>query len=146
MDFELRAETPNDTAFLFELYAQTHGAHLATFPEPLVRMQFEAQRAHYRASFPGADHQIITLDGQSAGKLCADRTPERTWLIDIALLPAIQGRGLGTAVITSLLNASHHVTLSVQHGNPARRLYERLGFEVSQDQGLYLKMEWRAAR
>lgn len=146
MDFQLRPETPEDTPLLFEIFSHTHGAHLSAFPEPLRRMQFEAQRAHYRTTYPNADFRIITRGSHPAGRLCVNRTSGAIHLIDIALLPACQGQGLGTAVLESLLVPGHTVILSVQLGNPARRLYERLGFTVREDQGLFLKMEWRADR
>ncbi len=144
--FHLRPETPDDTAFLFEIFSQTHGTQSSALPEPFRRMQFEAQRAHYRTAYPNASFLIITRDAHPAGRLCVDRSHDTTHLIDIALLPACQGQGLGTAVIESLLLSSRVVTLTVQHGNPARRLYERFGFAVTRDDGLHLTMEWRATR
>ena len=38
--------------------------------------------------------------------------------------------------------ASKPVRLHVEPSNPARRLYERLGFTRIADQGLYWLMEW----
>lgn len=146
MDFQLRPETPEDTPLLFEIFSHTHGAHLAALPDPLLRIQFEAQRAHYRTTYPTADLLIITKGSQPAGRLCVDRARDTIHLIDIALLPACQGQGLGTAVLESLLVPDHTVTLNVQDANPARRLYERLGFVILEDLGLYLRMEWYAAR
>jgi ribosomal protein S18 acetylase RimI-like enzyme len=50
-----------------------------------------------------------------------------------AVLPGYEGRGIGTAMIEALLiDASDRyeaVVLSVRAGNPAVRLYERLGFQ-----------------
>jgi GNAT superfamily N-acetyltransferase len=61
-------------------------------------------------------------------------TPELT----IALLPPFRGQGLGTLLLEALLDAVRphfqQVSLSVVKENPARRLYERLGFvTVSQN-------------
>ncbi len=61
-------------------------------------------------------------------------TPELT----IALLPAFRGQGLGTLLLEALFDAVRphfqQVSLSVVRENPARRLYERLGFvAVSQN-------------
>lgn len=59
-----------------------------------------------------------------------DFTPELT----IALLPEYRGMGIGSQLIAALLDAAKTryiaICLSVSLGNPAKRLYERLGFEV----------------
>ncbi|WP_437571176.1 N-acetyltransferase family protein [Sorangium sp. So ce542] len=57
-----------------------------------------------------------------------DETPE----LSIALLPQHRGRGLGTRLLTSLLEEARNrypaISLSVSPDNPALRLYRRLGF------------------
>ncbi|GAB0108501.1 hypothetical protein JMUB6875_75200 [Nocardia sp. JMUB6875] len=61
------------------------------------------------------------------GYIDAD-TPE----LAIGVAPESRGTGLGTALMTALLEAARDkydaVCLSVRHGNPAYRLYRRLGF------------------
>jgi hypothetical protein len=37
------------------------------------------------------------------------------------------------------------VTIRVERFNPALRLYERLGFSVAEDKGVYLLLEWSPA-
>lgn len=57
-----------------------------------------------------------------------DDTPELT----IAVLPGYRGQGVGTQLLTALLaladDAYPAVSLSVSCDNPARHLYQRLGF------------------
>ena len=53
-----------------------------------------------------------------------DETPELT----IAVEPTHRGRGLGTRLLAELGRAVPRCSLSVDHRNPARRLYERFGF------------------
>jgi GNAT superfamily N-acetyltransferase len=59
-----------------------------------------------------------------------DQTPE----LAIALLPEATGQGIGTQLLTHLLTAARSVypavVLSVRVTNPARHLYERMGFVV----------------
>jgi ribosomal protein S18 acetylase RimI-like enzyme len=57
-------------------------------------------------------------------------TPE----VGIAVLPAVRGRGVGTTLLRHLTSAARScgfdsLSLSVERGNPAVRLYERCGFE-----------------
>ena len=59
-----------------------------------------------------------------------DATPELT----IALRPAARGKGVGTQLLRKMLAAARDkypaLSLSVSVENPARRLYQRLGFET----------------
>jgi ribosomal protein S18 acetylase RimI-like enzyme len=60
-----------------------------------------------------------------------ERTPE----LAIAVVPSKRGRGIGEQLLAALLErareAGHDaISLSVEPGNPARKLYERHGFEV----------------
>ncbi|HYR88006.1 MAG TPA: GNAT family N-acetyltransferase [Terriglobia bacterium] len=59
----------------------------------------------------------------------ADNIPE----LGIAVLPEHRGRGVGSALLQRLVEmagaAYDAVSLSVSMDNPARRLYERVGFE-----------------
>jgi predicted GNAT family acetyltransferase len=73
----------------------------------------------------------------------------RVWqVIDIALLPAHRGKGIGTRLLTGLLDevsaAGKRVQIYVEQFNPARHLYDRLGFHQIADQGVYQLMEWEA--
>ncbi len=66
-------------------------------------------------------------------------------LVDIAILPEWRNRGVGTAFLRELIAESEYtgrpLKLQVAKGNPAARLYERLGFsKVSEDQ-VYIQME-----
>jgi ribosomal protein S18 acetylase RimI-like enzyme len=66
-------------------------------------------------------------------------------VIDIALLPEHRGRGLGTRLLRPLLvEASERgvkVEVYVEQFNRARGLYERLGFAIAEEAGVYLRME-----
>lgn len=69
-----------------------------------------------------------------------DETPE----LSIALLPQHRGRGLGTRLLTSLLDTARNrypaISLSVSPDNPATRLYRRLGFVDAGRNGTSLTM------
>jgi ribosomal protein S18 acetylase RimI-like enzyme len=79
----------------------------------------EAIGAAWLRLFTGADRGFGYVD---------DRTPE----LGIAVVPHRRGEGIGTALLTGLLDAARErydaVSLSVSADNPAVRLYERLGF------------------
>ncbi len=60
-----------------------------------------------------------------------ERTPE----LAIAVVPSKRGHGIGDELLKALLQKAREggfpqLSLSVEPGNPARKLYERHGFEV----------------
>jgi GNAT superfamily N-acetyltransferase len=150
----LRPITPEDDSFLAQLYASTRVDELAITgwseeqKAAFCRMQFDAQSAHYRAHYPDASCQIIERGGLAAGRLLVWRTEKQILVIDISLLPEHRGAGVGTELLKGLQaearTAGKTLTIHVEHFNPARRLYERLGFKEIEDLGVYRLMEWRA--
>jgi GNAT superfamily N-acetyltransferase/SAM-dependent methyltransferase len=82
---------------------------------------------------PSTDLSVVEVDGRRAGRLRVSRTPEAVELNGIQLHPGVQGRGIGTAIITRLQAEAERngvpLKLHVERDNPdARRLYDRLGF------------------
>ena len=156
MNVELRAVEPGDEPFLCRLYASTRDEEMGLVvwseeeKERFLRMQFSAQDRFYREHYPGAELRIVLADGEPAGRLYVDRWPEEIRLIDVSLLPEHRNRGIGTRLLEELLEqadaARVPVTIHVEVFNPARKLYERLGFRVAEDRGVYLLMSRPPAR
>ena len=149
----LRPITPEDDSFLARLYASTREQELAqtNWSEEqkamFCRMQFNAQTADYQRNYPDASFQIIERDGVAAGRLLVLRSDEKKiHVIDIALLPKHRGAGIGTKFLRELQGeakaAGKKLSIHVERFNPARRLYERLGFQQVEEKGVYLLMEW----
>lgn len=111
-------------------------------------MQFDAQHRFYQAQFPTADYQIVEQGGEPIGRVYTHRRDDEIRLIDIALLPAHRGDGLGCAMIEDLQDeASEYglpLRIHVEKNNPAYGLYQRLGFRTLEDKGVYDLLEWRA--
>ena len=102
--------------------------------DAFLRMQYDLQRAHYDRHYPQASFQIVLLDGRAIGRLYVSYTREDVRVIDISLLPDVRGRGIGRSLLELVVEQADRlaapVTLHVAVGNPARRLYERLGFRA----------------
>ncbi|GAA2760192.1 GNAT family N-acetyltransferase [Actinopolymorpha rutila] len=83
---------------------------------------------------------VICVGEERAGRLRVVRTPERVFLGGIQIHPAFQNRGIGTAVITTLLDEASGKGVAVElqvnkdNGN-AERLYVRLGFRRNGELG-----------
>lgn len=157
MDYRLRAATPADEAWQLAIYAGTRADELALTGWPaeacdaFVRQQHRAQQQHYAQHFPRSACQLIVVAGDMvAGRLWLDERPGRLHILDIALLPAWRGRGLGTRCLQDLAARADACGLAlgiqVEIHNPARRLYERLGFVTDgQPQGIHQPMSRPAA-
>ncbi len=150
-DIELRPITDADRELLLRIYASTRADELTLAPwtdeqkRVFLLSQFEMQHSHYVASYPGASFDVVLVDGEPAGRLYAHRRADEIRIVDIALLPGHRGRGIGGRLLAALIDeaerASRTLTVHVLRGNPARRLYERLGFRQTRDDGVYDLME-----
>ncbi len=148
----LRAATPLDRDFLLAVFASTRTEELAALawgPEQVqvfLLMQFNIQQQNYAAAHPAASNSIILLAGQSVGRMLVDRGDAAIVLVDIAMLPEYRNRGIGSALIRDLMDeaakAQKPLYLSVYVTNPARQLYERLGFSKIHEESQYVRMQW----
>jgi ribosomal protein S18 acetylase RimI-like enzyme len=147
----LRPREPGDLEFLYRVYASTRTEELAVVPwdEPakdaFLRAQFDAQDQWYREHYARATYEVIVIDGEPAGRLYLHRGESEIRIVDIALLPEHRGNGVGTSLLRDVLAEADatgkRVTIHVERLNPALRLYERLGFSVAEDKGVYLLLE-----
>jgi ribosomal protein S18 acetylase RimI-like enzyme len=108
-------------------------------------MQFDAQDAWWRENYGDASFDVICVDGEPAGRLYVHRGPREIRIVDIALLPEHRGGGIGTRLLSELAAeadaSGKSLTIHVERMNPALRLYERLGFALAEDKGVYLFLE-----
>jgi ribosomal protein S18 acetylase RimI-like enzyme len=150
----LRPVTKDDEPFLVALYDSTRDDELSQAlweegqRELFVRWQFDMQRREYDARFPEARYQLIIVDGKPAGRIWVGEDDEQIRLLDIALLPQFQKRGVGTILLRDLMKEAKSAGKFLRHmvfvlNNNAHRFYERLGFTVIDDVGAYKHMEYR---
>lgn len=154
MNVVLRDIAASDADFLFELYRDTRKDEMADWgwtkeqEDSFVRLQYSARLQSYAAQFPDAHDSMILLDDEVIGRILVAELTEEFRLVDIALLPRKQGRGIGTMMIQRLLESARGsgkpVRLHVGVLNPARELYIRLGFQIVQENGGHFLMEFAA--
>ena len=153
VDLQLRAVHDLDDEFLFEVYASTRADVLApvgwndTQIRDFVQMQHRAQSADYRERFPDADYSVIMLSGRPVGRLWVDRHHDEIRILDITVLPAHQGRGIGTSLLEQLQREARDAGVALRDSvlidNPrAEALYRRLGFVQIGENGMYRSLEW----
>jgi RimJ/RimL family protein N-acetyltransferase len=151
MNITLRPITDADMAFLHRLYATTRETELMQVPwtavqkAAFVSQQFHAQHQYWQENYTDTSWDLILADDQPIGRLYVARWPDDIRIVDIALMPEHRGGGLGTRLLRDVLAegdaSGRKVSIHVEIFNPARRLYERLGFVQAGERGVYLLME-----
>lgn len=147
----LRRQAEEDAPLLRELFVARRWQEFSAAPGwsdaqrlAFLHAQAQAQRLHYEQHYPQADFLIAERASQAIGRLCLSLDTHQLRVVDIALLPACQGQGLGSRLLAAVLALADHLgkpcSLSVEPSSPAHRLYTRLGFKAREDQGVYLQM------
>jgi ribosomal protein S18 acetylase RimI-like enzyme len=148
-----RPETAADAPFLLSLHDSVKGAELARMPvsdavrRELLDMQFRAMTMGYRSGFPTGQFDIITLDDVPIGRLITDDGQGRFRIVYIALLPVWRNRGIGTALMTAVLDRPRRLgsrceAIVASDNQASRRLWLRLGFAERERDGADLLLEW----
>lgn len=152
----LRKYTLDDMPFMQKLYASTRENELAmtNFSEQeklsFVTQQFSAQTSHYMQHYRTDSFDIIEFEGMPIGRLFVDIWDKEIRIVDIALIAEYRNKGLGAYLFNLLFEQARadkkSITIHVEHNNPAKRFYERLGFTLkTQTNEIYLLMEWQSA-
>lgn len=148
--YSLRPAVPEDFQFLRALYFDTRKGEIAAFGWPeaqaqaFLGMQFDFQARSYAGLYPDAEHSIVETDAGPVGRVLVNRTENEFRVVDIALLSGVRGQGIGRSLLEDVIEKAERaglpVRLSVLIGNPAVRLYLKLGFVEDGNDGMYLEM------
>ena len=146
----LRPVSSDDEAFLFDLFRNAHEQTFASLElaeeekTKLLRLQFEAQQGQYLSQYPDAHFDIVLNGSTAIGKIYAMRGPDEFVLIDIVLVAEQRNAGIGAKLVEKLVReaiaAKKPLQAHVLKSNPAWHLWRRLGFEVVDDDGVYLRI------
>ena len=147
----LRPVGPDDYDFLVAVYGSTRADEMAMVPwtdeqrHMFIQSQFASQQEHYAQKYPAANHDIIVSDDRQVGRLYVARLDHEIRIIDITLLPAERNAGVGSYLIQQLLDEANRsgklIRIYVEDFNPSMRLFERLGFSPSEQQGIHVLMQ-----
>jgi ribosomal protein S18 acetylase RimI-like enzyme len=139
---ERRRAVHADLPFLEEVHVAALGpVALVGYGWPAITL-----REQFRSEIDLATCFVISADGRRAGYISVEDR-DAFWYIDaFALARRFQGKGIGTLVLRDVLAeaGARPVQLNVLHVNPARTLYERLGFRAIRRDDQRQIMEWRA--
>ncbi len=140
LEFHFRPAAMRDYGFIYRLRRETLQGSLDALEMPAE------EQSPFLARFDVMRHRLITTGPELAGAVSVLEREAELHLANLHLLPAFQGRGLGTAIVRELQSrarASHRrVTTQVLKVNPACAFYERLGFRQEGEQGPRFRMVW----
>ncbi len=150
--YHIRPATPEDEPFLWEMLYQSLYVEEGAAPFPLEVVRQPELSRYVEGWGRAGDLGFVAVEAGSNLPVGAvwsrlpngadrgfaylnDETPE----LAVAVSPEHRGKGVGTALMKRLLTEASAlfpaVSLSVSPQNPARRLYERLGFETVEVRG-----------
>ena len=154
--FTLRDGTEADEPFFFRVFAENKAREFEALClsgerlQPLLVMQYRARCAGYVSSHPDARQLVIEEGHTPVGQILLSEGPSSIQIVDIAIVPEHQARGLGTAVLLAMQARAHseakELRLQVVPHSPARRLYGRLGFIVTASDTMIDEMAWTSRR
>ena len=131
MIYTLRKANEGDVDFLLDLRRLTMDSYLSS-----VGISISDEEHLFRINYNFQDAQIIQINNTRAGLIKASYLPEKKqwYLFQLQILPLYQGIGIGRELISNLCKkaskAKQSVGLSVLKRNPAKNLYDSLGFKV----------------
>jgi len=134
--FTLRPARMKDCEFLYQLRRETLRVYVSQFPG----WSQEQQEAYY-LDFDLSIHEIIEVDGKTAGAVAIVRSPKEIRYVNLHLIPKFQGLGIGTELFKQTMAEADSLGIpvvfqGVLKTNPALKLYRRLGFEVIEETDL----------
>jgi ribosomal protein S18 acetylase RimI-like enzyme len=124
-----RKASLEDLHFLSQLRKLTMSEHLDNAGIVLTELQhLERVKEYFN------DSQIILLNGKAIGLLKLAVLAESLHIRQFQILPKVQGKGVGSKVLTDVIKRAKQrnlsITLNVLLANPAKALYLRHGFNI----------------
>jgi ribosomal protein S18 acetylase RimI-like enzyme len=118
---------------------------LRPYVEALRGWDRTAEERRFREDFDPSAIQVVQVDGRDAGYVRLESRDDHLLLAGIYLGATVRRRGVGSAIVCDLMARCRAertpLRLQVLFPNPARRLYERLGFRVVRETDTHVHME-----
>jgi ribosomal protein S18 acetylase RimI-like enzyme len=125
-----RRASSNDFQFCWPLYRDL----MMPLTTELLEWNESGQRRVIEQSLTDSGTFIIVVRGSDIGWLQTRETPQEIYLGQLYVVPSMQSRGIGSAIVRQLCDRAHGegkaFTLDVMKNNRARLFYERLGFRI----------------
>lgn len=128
-----RPALEDDVDFLYAL----HVATMKEYVDKTWGWDDAVQESIFRKNYDPAGIEIIKYEGKEMGMLSIEERDDDIFLRVIEIHPAYQNRGITTSIIKQMIadgvQKKKPIRLRVLKVNPAKKLYERLGFSVIEE-------------
>jgi ribosomal protein S18 acetylase RimI-like enzyme len=144
---EMRRATADDVDLLWTIFRASLKDYII---EARGEWNEEREESQFWRQLDLSASRIIAVDHQHIGFIVAPIRDGALWIHTICIVPEYQRKGIGTGVIRSVFAEGKEQEIPIYLGilkvNPARRLYERLGFKVIGDLPNHYKMQFQSDR
>ncbi|CAG9001440.1 MAG: hypothetical protein CENE_03460 [Candidatus Celerinatantimonas neptuna] len=142
LNFQLRKACSHDIPFLLDLRQVTMEHYLREVGMPTDRASYlERIRYHFDCA------EIVWIEGCPTGlfKACFQSELQRWYVVQLQIHPDFQNQKIGSRLLGQLIGKArgYPVALHVVKTNPARRLYQHLGFNYMGESQFEYEMEYR---
>ena len=143
MKITTRLASQQDYQWLYDLKI----ASMRTYVEAVYGWDDAVQKDFFDKDFCPEVINIVTVDGLDAGMFELERNDNWIFLKRIEIHPLFQKRGIGSTIIQRIIAEAvangKSFWLMVFKINPAKKLYERLGFTITEETETHYKMLWQ---
>jgi len=141
--FSLRPASDEDK----ELCYSIHRASMLDIVAQVFSWDEDDQRTRFAREWDPSELQIVVVDDTEVGVIAVVYRPDHILLSGIELVPAFQGRGIGTALIKGLQSVAAKRCLPLHLGvfvpnKRAKALYDSLGFKEIERSEIKIQMRW----
>ena len=143
VEYSLRFPRAEELDSLLELHRASMGGYIEAAWGP---WDDGLQRSFWNERVAKGLLQVIEVGGVVAGLLEVHRSEGAVEVVNLELAPEFQRAGIGSAILVDIQEEAAArgagVVLQVLKVNPARRLYERLGFVATGETEWHTQMRW----
>lgn len=141
-EISLREADANDSEFIFTVKKAAYREYV----EQVWGWDDDYQRERHNREFASHDFHIIQFRETDVGFFITSSTSDTLKVNQIYILPEYQGKGIGSACMTHIIDNANleqrSVVLQVLKVNTRGiTLYKRLGFTIVGEDSIYFQME-----
>ncbi len=144
VSYRLRPATPDEAVVLYAIHRESMGPYVEATWGPWDEA---VQRAFFQARMDRGLLNVVLVDGEVGGILELDNRFDCVFVSNIQLADGFRRRGIGSRIIEDVQREAaareQAVELTVLRVNPARRVYERLGFVETAITETHHLMRWQ---
>ncbi|MEL6460849.1 MAG: GNAT family N-acetyltransferase [Cyanobacteria bacterium J06621_15] len=137
MQYTIRQAYPQDLETLDKIYTENMRGY--------VELHYSWNPDLFKQNYASQNYQVIELDSQIIGFLKIMLSKANVYLGEIQITKKFQNLGIGTKIIKKIIKEAQlnrqRLWLRVIRGNPAEKLYRRLGFTTFASDSTHIKLE-----